>query len=161
MAHNGAATVVVILGVGLATFGARMRIAERPVGPQAYTLLAASTLMFADGVLHFYAVSEHLSILPFALFFVAAGAVQIGLGFGLFKARPRVYLLSVVVTVGLILLFLLSRSVTLPFAAGPEGFEALGVISKVLEVVTLVALGILIYRWRVGAKAGSSPLAGA
>jgi len=155
LAHNAAATVVVILGVVLAIVGARMLIVGKPAARQAYGLFAASSLMFADGVLHFYVVSEHLSILPFALFFVAAGAVQVGLGFGLFKARPRIYVLSVLVTIVLFVVFFLARAFTFPFAQGPEEFEVLGTLSKVLEAIALVALGLLLYWWRVDAKAAA------
>ena len=155
MAHNAAATIVLILGVVLAAIGARMLLLEKLASRQAYLLFAASTLMFADGVLHFFVVSEHLSILPFALFFVAAGAAQIGLGFGLFKPRPFVYLVSAVLTVGLIGLFFLSRTVTLPYAEGPEEYEFLGLVSKVLEFATIAALGLLLYRWRADVRAGA------
>ncbi|MEK6851337.1 MAG: hypothetical protein AABY30_02235, partial [Candidatus Thermoplasmatota archaeon] len=127
----------------------------RTITAGAHLLFVASTLMFADGVLHFFVVSEHLSILPFAVFFVAAGAVQIGLGFGLFKPRPFVYLVSAVLTVGLIGLFFLSRAVTLPYADGPEEYEVLGLVSKALEFATIAALGILLYRWRADVKAGA------
>jgi hypothetical protein len=156
VAHNTAATVVLVLGVVLAALGSRMLLLERPATRQAYALFAASTLMFADGILHFFVVSEHLSILPFAVFFVAAGAIQIALGFGLFKPRPYVYLLSAVVTIGFIGLFLLSRTVALPFSEGPEEYEALGLLSKALEGVTIVALVVLLYLWRAGMKAGAA-----
>src|SRR3972149_12357 len=132
-----------------------MLLLGRPASRQAYLLFATSTLMFADGVLPFFVVSEPLAILPFAVFFVAAGAAQIGLGFGLFKPRPFVYLVSAVLTIGLIGLFFLSRTVTLPYAEGPEGDEVLGLVSKALEVVTVVALGALLYRWRADLKAGA------
>lgn len=156
LAHNAAATAVVVVGVVLAALGARMLLLGKPATRNAFLLFLASTLMFADGILHFYVVSEHLAILPFAAFFVAAGAVQLGLGFGLFKARPIVYYLSVLVTIGLIVLFFASRSFTLPFSEGPEGFEAIGIVSKALEFVTLGALGLLLYRWRSEAKAGAA-----
>lgn len=156
MVHNAAATAVVIAGVALAALGARMLLLGKPATRTAHLLFLASTLMFADGVLHFYVVSEHLSILPFAIFFAAAGAVQVGLGFGLFRERPLVYYLSVIVTIGLIVLFVVSRLVALPFSEGREEFEAIGVLSKVLEFVTLGALGLLLYRWRAEAKAGAA-----
>jgi len=152
MLHNTVATVVVALGVVLAAVGARWLFLEKPTR-EAYALFAASTLLLADGVLHFYVVSEHLSILPFAVFFVVAGAAQILLGFGLMKPRPLVYHLALVTTVGLIGLFFLSRTITMPFAEGPEEYDAIGLLSKVLEGVTLVALGVLLYRWRTAAKA--------
>ena len=153
MAHNAAATVVTILGVVLAALGARMLLLETPATRDAYALFAASTLMLADGVLHFYVVSEHLAILPFAAFFVAAGAVQLALAVGLMKPRPLVGYVAVLVTIGLIGLFFLARTVTMPFAEGPEEYDAVGIVSKVLEFATLGALGVLLYRWRVSAKA--------
>ena len=152
MLHNTVATVVVALGVVLAAVGARWLLLERPATRQAYALFAASTLLFADGVLHFYVVSEHLSILPFAVFFVVAGAAQILLGFGLMRPRPLVYYLALVTTIGLIGLFFLSRTITMPFAEGPEEYDAIGLLSKALEGMTIVALGVLLYRWRTAAK---------
>ena len=151
--HSAAATAAVVIGVLLATVGARAILLQRAATPEATALFAASTLLFADGILHLDLVGEHLSTLPFAVFFMAAGAVQLVLGFALFRGRPLVYLLSILVTVGLIGLFFLSRLVAVPFAEGPEGIEALGVLSKAVEFGALVALGFLLYRWRVGAKA--------
>ena len=153
LAHNAAATVVVVIGVLLTALGARMLLLEKPASRNASLLFLASSLMFADGVLHFYVVSEHLAVLPFALFFVVAGAIQLGLGFGLFKERPLVYYLSVVVTLGLIALFFAARAVAVPFSEGPEEFEALGILSKVLEFLTLGVLGLLLYRWRATSRA--------
>ncbi len=153
-AHSLAATIVVILGVVLAVLGARMLLLERP-NRVAYALFAASSLMFADGILHFYVVADHLAIAPYAVFFVLAGAVQIALGFGLFRERPLVYGFSALVTVGLIALFFAARGTTLPFGTGPEEWEASGVLSKVLEGATLGALVALIYWQRTAVRAGA------
>lgn len=152
MAHNLAATVVVVLGVVLAALGARMLLLERPATRNAYALFAASTLMFADGILHFFVVSEHLATLPFAVFFVIAGAVQLGLGFQLFRASPRVYFASVLVMAALVVAFFASRLVAPPFADEPEPVESLGVVSKVLEIAAIGALAFLLYRWRAETK---------
>ncbi len=150
IAHNTVATVVVIVGVVLAAVGARMLLLGKPAGREAYALFAASSLMLADGILHFYVVSEHLSILSFAVFFVVAGAVQLVLGFGLFRAKPLVYLISIAVLIGLVVVFFVTRVVAPPGLAEPEHFEPIGVVSKVLEFVALGALGYLVYRWRSG-----------
>lgn len=163
IAHNTVATIVVIVGVVLAAAGARMLLLGKPAMKEAYLLFAASTLMLADGVLHFFVVSEHLSVLPFAAFFVVAAFVQLALGFGLlmpkrFPSRPLLYYLGILVTIGLFALFFVSRTITLPFASGPEDYNAVGILSKVLEVVTLGALGGLLYRWRVNAKS-AAPMA--
>jgi len=151
VAHNTVATVVVVLGVVLAAFGARMLLMDRPATKQAVALFGASTLMLADGVLHFYVVSEHLSIHWFAVFFVAAGAAQLVLGFGLFRAKPLVYVISVLVLIGLVVLFFVTRVVPPPGAAEPEAYEPVGIVSKALEFAALGALGYLVYRWRSGA----------
>jgi len=160
IAHNTVATIVVIVGVVLAAVGARMLLLGKPAKKEAYLLFAASTLMLADSVLHFFVVSEHLSVLPFAVFFVIAAFVQLALGFGLlmpqhFPSRPFLYYLGILVTIGLIGLFFVSRTITFPFASEPEEYNAVGVLSKVLEVVTLGALGGLLYRWRVSAKSAA------
>ena len=152
IAHNTVATIVVIVGVVLAAVGARMLLLGKPASRDAYALFAASSLMLADGILHFYVVSEHLSILSFAVFFVVAGAVQLVLGFGLFRAKPLVYLLSVLVLVGLVVVFFVTRVVPLPGLTAPEPFEPVGVVSKVLEFVALGSLGYLVYRWRFGVQ---------
>ena len=160
-AHSAAATAVVVVGILLATLGARAAIFRtKPASPEASALFVASALLFADGILHLDLVGEHLSILPFALVFVAAGALQIVLGFALFRARPFVLVPSVLVTLGLIVLFFVSRVTTVPFAEGPEEFEAVGALSKALEFGVLAALGFLLYRWRVrtGATATAPPV---
>lgn len=148
IAHNTVATVLVIIGVALSAVGARMLLLGKPAGREAYALFAASSLMLADGVLHFYVVSEHLSILSFAVFFVVAGAVQLVLGFGLFRAKPLIYIFSVLVLVGLVVVFFVTRVVPPPGMTEPEQFEAVGAVSKVLEFAALGALSYLVYRWR-------------
>ena len=160
-AHNTIATIVVIAGVVLAAFGARMLLLGKPASRQAYALFAASSLMLADGILHFYVVSEHLSILSFAVFFVVAGAVQLVLGFGLFRAKPLVYLFSVLVLIGLVVVFFVTRVVPPPGVTEPEQFEAVGVVSKLLEFGALGALGYLMYRWRSVARQAESMSTGA
>jgi hypothetical protein len=160
IAHNTVATIVVLVGVVLAAVGARILLLGKPAKREAYLLFAASTLMLADGILHFFVVSEHLSVLPFAAFFVVAAFVQLALGFGLLMpqhspSRPFLYYLGILVTVGLFGLFFVSRTITLPFATEPEEYNAVGILSKVLEVVTLGALGGLLYRWRVSAKSAA------
>jgi 4-amino-4-deoxy-L-arabinose transferase-like glycosyltransferase len=159
VAHNTIATVVVIVGVVLAAIGARMLLLGKPAKSEAYLLFAASTLMLADGVLHFFVVSEHLAIRPFAVFFAAAASIQLGLGFGLLMpqfrllSRPALYYVSILTTIGLIILFFVSRTTTMPFAPRPDDYDTVGILSKVLEIGTLGALGGLVYRWRASAGA--------
>jgi len=146
--HNAVATVVVILGVLLAAVGTRLILRSRFEAPEGYALLVASSAMFADGILHLEVVGEHLQILPYAIFFVAAGGTQLALGFGLLRARPLVYLVSSLVTIMLIVIFFVARFVALPFSEGVESFEAIGLLSKALEFAALSAVVFLLARWR-------------
>ena len=149
--HNRMATVVVILGTFVAASGVRIALGE--AGRQELLLFIASSSMFADGVVHFYVVSEHLGGAPFVAFFAATGAVQLVLGYALLRGARVTYMASAILTAGLIALFFVTRLVPPPFAAEPETFEPVGLISKALESSTLIALGLLLYRWRSEARA--------
>jgi len=57
--------------------------------------------------------------------------------------------------------FFVTRVVPPPGVTEPEQFEAVGVVSKLLEFGALGALGYLMYRWRSVARQAESMSTGA
>lgn len=151
-ARDPAAIPLIVLGTLVAGVGTGLHVIGKPPTRVAYALFTASYLMLADGVVHFYAVSDHVSIPLFGAFFAAVGAAQLGLAVGLWRAKPLVYLVSGALMAGLIVLFFVTRFISPPGMAEPEAFEPLGILSKVLEFAALGALVYLVLRWRSGAR---------
>lgn len=110
---------------------------------------AAALGMVVAGACHLLAALEHLTHdVRFAVFFLAAGVVQVCLGPGLRRRpRPAVVAAALAGTVGLLLLYLLSRTVALelgPHADRPEDPDPLGTVVVVAELLTVAALPALL-----------------
>ena len=140
--------LVSLLGVFVAAGGLRRWLDERMVDAGGSAVFAASALLIADGVLHLYAIGDHLSHPPYPWFFLGFGIAQFGLAFLLLWERPSVLLLATLATVGLIAVYIASRIVAPPFSDQPEAIEVLGVLSKIVEVATLVPLLTLFFASR-------------
>ena len=105
-----------------------------------------TTLAVGAGIIHLLLVPDHLSdvSVEHARFFVALGAAQISFGI-LFMFRPtkRFAVIGIVGNTGSIILYWITRITDLPEPFGaPEGLDAVGIITKIVEM-SLVAL--LIY----------------
>lgn len=119
-----------------------------PVAPAAGTdrwgdVAAAAVLVAGAG--HALAALDHLHHdLRFAVFFLLAGAVQLGVG-PLLRRAPRPALVGAVLTgtAGLLLLYLLSR--TVPLALGPHSDRPAdpGLLGTVVVLAEVVAIGTL------------------
>jgi len=115
---------------------------------QGIGLVAGLTLLYADGLLHWLAVLEHLSEPLSAGFFVISGAIQVG---AIPLARRREKLLwwvGVALTLVFIELYIITRIIPPPFLLEPESVESLGTFSKGVEIALLAALG-LFFRSRI------------
>lgn len=117
-------------------------------------VVAATGGMLVAGVTHVLAALDHLSHEPgFVVFFLVAGAVQIGLApYPGRPARPGRVAVAVASTVGLLLLYVASRTVALnlgPHSDRPEDPDLLGTIVVVSELVAVVGLlALMPPRWR-------------
>ncbi len=103
-------------------------------------------LAVGAGIIHLLLVPDHLSdvSVEHARFFVALGVAQISFGI-LFMLRPtkRFAIIGIVGNMGSIILYWITRIADLPEPFGaPEGLDAVGIITKIVEM-SLVAL--LIY----------------
>jgi hypothetical protein len=104
------------------------------------------TLAVGAGIVHLLLVPDHLSdvSVEHARFFVALGTTQISFGI-LFMLRPtkRFAIIGIVGNMGSIILYWITRIADLPEPLGaPEGLDAVGIVTKIVEM-SLVA--ILIY----------------
>lgn len=115
---------------------------------------AAAGGMVVAGVVHFLAALDHMDHKPqFVAFFLAVGVGQIALAPHPGRTpRPGRVALALSSTVGLLLLYLASRTVVLdlgPHADRPEAPDLLGTIAVAAELVALVGLPALLPpRWR-------------
>jgi hypothetical protein len=103
-------------------------------------LLTALALLYADGVVHWLAVLEHIGSGPNVAFFLATGAIQV-LSAPIALRRDRhLWWAGVPFTAFLILLYAVARVAVLPLELGLEPIEQLGLVSKGIEVLLLIAL---------------------
>ena len=133
-----AGTAVVALGLALSVAG--------PSGRTRSAALATGlTLLYADVLIHWFAVPQHLAHIGgevYVLFFLTAGAIQV---FAVPLALRRdgvLWWTGVAFPVFLLALFAVTRLVAPPFATQAEPIEALGLLSKALEVGILAAMTV-------------------
>lgn len=118
---------------------------------------AAAAGTVVAGMTHLLAALDHLSHEPrFVVFFLVVGVAQIGLApHPGREPRPRRVAVALGCTVGLLLLYLASRTVVLdlgPHSDRPEAPDLLGTIVVVSELVALAALLALLPATRRGGR---------
>ena len=141
-AHSPISIAFAVLGPAVVLMGLLLSHpgSLRPV--QSGGLVAGLTLLYADGLVHWLAVLEHLGEPPSVAFFLVAGGVQVG-AVPLIRHRQRViWGVGVALTLFLIELYIITRIVPPPFSFRPESVETLGVVSKGIEFAVLAALGV-------------------
>jgi hypothetical protein len=109
--------------------------------------VAAIAIGFA-GVLHIVTAPAHWQHAPaHGLFFVIAGLVQIAWAVA-FIRRPSPHLsyAGLVMAVGLVALWGMTRLLPAPFGHGPEEVDAAGLACKLSETVGALALALLVYQ---------------
>lgn len=127
---------------------------ERPGTPPNWTARAAAAGAVLAGGLHLLASvvhSHHGSLV--GVFFLAVGGAQIWFGLAARRGTTgRTATAGIAATVGLVVLYLVSRTVTLPIGAHadrPEDGDLLGLAVLAAELATIVALSALLDpRWR-------------
>ena len=128
-----AGTILAALGV----------IFTRPAvsGTRGLGLVAGLALLYADGIVHWFAILEHLGEPASALFFLATGAVQVAAVPLALRGERILWWVGVALTAFLVVLFAVTRLVPTPFALVLEPAEPLGLLSKGLEAGILGAMG--------------------
>src|SRR2546426_6862701 len=105
-----------------------------------FALVSGLSLLYADGLLHWFAILEHVGEAPSMWFFAVSGAVQIfAIPFAL-RWRRAAWWSGVVLSVFFLLLYFWTRVVPAPFSVEPEGVEGLGLLSKATELRILGGL---------------------
>ena len=117
---------------------------ELIVNPDLARRYVAGFLLIADGGIHLFALNQHLNDAPAAAFFAVVSPIQIlgGIVFPhLARRREIVWLLF---TAFLIAAYIATRTVAIWPIGVVEEVDPLGVISKVVEVLTLWVLILLV-----------------
>ncbi len=109
-------------------------------------------LFLADGSLHLYAFNDHLGDLFSATFFASLSAVQLAAAFVIPYTKYRLESIWLAITAFLILAYIVTRTM----AVWPIGFveevEPLGIVSKLVELVTVLVLVSLIQSERASRR---------
>lgn len=103
--------------------------------------VAATYLLFLDGAIHTLAIGEHID-LPVVIFFVVLAPLQWIGAFYILRGSPRYLAVWMYGSIGLILLYVASRTVTLPFVTQNLYYvvQPLGLLSKTVEVLLVASL---------------------
>lgn len=146
MIHRGAAQGEGQEVAGLADAVVIPMTRDRPDGPRGPWLrsLAAFGFLYA-GIIHLAQVASHLDEdVRFGAFFLILGGLQVTAAIALVRARrPAWYRLGIMGSIATIAIWLLSRSLGLPFGAEPGSVETVGMAdaaASLLEGITVVAL---------------------
>lgn len=99
----------------------------------------ATYILFADGAIHLLAIGEHVD-LPIVAFFAVLAPLQLVSAWFLLRGSPAILGGWLLASLGLIALYAITRFVALPFVDPQYRVEPLGIVSKALEIVLVVAL---------------------
>lgn len=122
-------------------------------------ILGAAALSFGAAAIHFAAVGPHLEeFAPYAYAFAILGVAQVVLGVGLVRGWPRTVELSIVVSLAVVAVWVVSRTVGLPFGPEPWHSEEIGIADIVASAFEIGLVALLAVR-RLTARVPSSRLA--
>lgn len=149
VAHPPAALFAAGAGVVAASVGVALHPFAFASGRRLVALKVGLIALYADGVIHWLAVLEHIGSGSQMAFFLVSGAAQIGAVWPWGRFPPLVWIVGVPFTIALIGLYFVTRVVPAPFEVHAEPFEALGAISKAVEMVMLASLGAALDHRRI------------
>ncbi len=141
-AHSPVAIGLALLGPAIVLAGLVLSIPGSFRSVQWVGIVAGLTLLYADGLLHWLAVLEHLGEPLSVVFFIVAGGVQVAAVPLVLRRERALWWVGVALTVFFIELYLATRVVPPPFSLEPESLESLGALSKGIELAVLVTLGL-------------------
>ncbi|MFN8531005.1 MAG: hypothetical protein U0670_20565 [Anaerolineae bacterium] len=95
----------------------------------------AITLLFITGIVHFIDAPDSLSELPYkGWMFIANGIGALIAAYGVFRQKSWGWYLGLLIAGGALVGYVISRTVGLPGAEGPdEWLEPLGILSLIVE----------------------------
>ncbi len=157
--HPPAAIVLGSLGTALAGLGLWFG-APRLALSRRLALAAGLTLLYAAGIVHWFAILEHLGEGPTAAFFLATGSVQIVATPLARRREALLWWIGVAFTGFLIALYAVTRFAPPPLGLEPEPVDSLGVLAIVAEGGTLVGLGLYLRGRMVSARLSNALLRG-
>lgn len=126
-------------GLGLLFFGYALDHPEVLWAPKHRGRILATFLLFADGGIHILAIGEHVGSGVVGLFLLLVPLEFIG-GFTIMRASRPIVWAWLLAAVGLIALYVGSRLVALPLVSQQYVFGPVGVVSKAVEGLLVVAL---------------------
>jgi len=138
--HSSDAILVAVEGLGALTVGLGLVVPRPLTSERGFALVGGLSLLYADGLIHWFAILEHLAEPPSAAFFAIAGAAQVFAIPVALRGRRVLWWVGVALPVFFLELFLVTRFVPAPFALSPEPVEALGLLSKAAELGLLAAM---------------------
>jgi len=109
-------------------------------------------LFLADGSLHLYAFNDHLGDLFSATFFAVFAAVQLAAAFVIPYTKYRLESTWLAITAFLILAYIVTRTMAIWPIGFVEEVEPLGIVSKLVELVTVLVLVSLIQSERASRR---------
>ncbi len=125
--------LTLVVGLGLVVPGVL-------TSARGFALVAGLSLLYADGLLHWFAILEHVGAVPFMWFFAVSGAVQIfAIPFALRWERVA-WWSGVALSVFFVVLYGAVLIVPEPLGVEPEGVTVLGLLSKAAELGVLVGM---------------------
>ncbi len=142
VAHSPNAIALALLGPPIVLAGLSLMHLQSLRSAKVLSLVAGLTLLYADGLVHWLAVLEHLGEPLYAAFFIVGGAVQVGAVLLVRRHERALWWLGVALTVFFIELYVLVLVVPAPFSVEPESLTSLGTLSKGFELALLASLGI-------------------
>jgi len=117
-------------------------------------------LFLGDGSLHLYAFNDHLGDLFSATFFAVFSAVQIAAAFVIPYTKYRLDSIWLAITAFLILAYVVTRTMAIWPIGFVEDVDPLGIVSKLVELVTVLVLVSLVQSERASRRqAGPVPVA--
>lgn len=126
-------------GLGLLFFGYSLDHPEVLWAPKHRGRILATFLLFADAGIHILAIGEHVDSAVVA-FFIALVPLQFIGGFRMKRASKLELWAWLVAALGLIAAYVASRLVTLPVVSQHYVFGPVGLVSKAIEGLLVVAL---------------------
>ncbi len=135
--------------VGVGTLIGLPMIISRIRRDKAVLRNAVLLLSVGAGIMHILLAQDHLDVgIAHAMFFAIAGLSQIGFGI-LFVLKPSkiVSIVGIIGSTANIILYFVTRieGLPMPFTA-PEGIDAIGIITKIIEILLVISLVFLIQK---------------
>lgn len=149
-AHNLTAIGLSTLGLGVASLGFAFLLGKDLRTRIGIAKYAALVLILGDGIVHLFALNEHLDFLLFAGFFLIVGLGQLALPLLTVRRDRLLAWAGIVASAALIVVFVYTRILPPPFHDDPEPVETLGIISKALEAGTIGLLAYLLPHQKAG-----------